>query len=290
MAIEQTIEKYAVPEPVNILELYYEYREKYPHVFVFRVCDYDFIFRALGRKEWREILDNDQFSDFAKEEIICETCTLYPENFDFSSCEAGVPTELMKLIVKYSYLDSGAARRTILNHYRNEMFDLDNQITCVIAEAFPNFSLEEIEEWDVESAMKYFSRAEWMLHNLRNIPYAGADPTKLSPDDALTAEQQEMLYRQQMEDNNYGDTIDRRVESEPKPQPKEQEKAEKPEEGSKRTIRSGSRKEKLTPEKIRELSQKFPGIDWAHDLGEKGIEGLAQQNANVSAALRVPGQ
>ena len=51
------------------------------------------------------------------------------------------------------------------------MYDLDNQITCMINEAFPNIDIEEIENWDVEKTMKYFTRAEWKLHNLRGISF-----------------------------------------------------------------------------------------------------------------------
>lgn len=53
------------------------------------------------------------------------------------------------------------------------MYDLDNQITAIIAEAF-NLDIEIVEQWDVEKTMKYLSRAEWTLHNLRGIPLKDA--------------------------------------------------------------------------------------------------------------------
>ena len=57
----------------------------------------------------------------------------------------------------------------------------------------------------------------------------------------------------------------------------------------KTTIRGGSRKNKLTPEKMREREEflrKFPMF--ANDDGERGIEGLAQQSVDVGtpAALQ----
>ena len=34
--------------------------------------------------------------------------------------------------------------------------------------------IEIVEQWDVEKTMKYLSRAEWTLHNLRGIPLKDA--------------------------------------------------------------------------------------------------------------------
>lgn len=48
----------------------------------------------------------------------------------------------------------------LIEAYREEMELLDTQMTCIISEAFPNYKLEEIEEWDMIKFCKMYSRAE----------------------------------------------------------------------------------------------------------------------------------
>ena len=49
---------------------------------------------------------------------------------------------------------------------------------------------------------------------------------------------------------------------------------------------------KLTPEKLRELKAKYPNIDWEHDNGLDGVEGLASQPTvdTTTPALMTPKQ
>ena len=159
-------------QKVDITDLYFQFKTKWRNVFIYRLGEQDFIYRALGRKEYKDICTDTRFNDIEKEDIICDQCLLYPQDFDFENCDAGIPTELVKNILKNSYLDSVSSRTQVLDYYRADMYDLDNQITAVISEAFPNLDIEEIEQWDVEKTMKYMSRAEWVLHNLRGVPFA----------------------------------------------------------------------------------------------------------------------
>jgi len=64
-----------------------------------------YIYRPLGRLEYRELLES-EVSDLEKEDAVCETCILHPENIDLDNCPAGLPSELFKLILKNSFLDS----------------------------------------------------------------------------------------------------------------------------------------------------------------------------------------
>lgn len=235
---------------VDITDLYFNFKEKYRNVFVYRLGEFDFIYRALGRKEFKEICEDKRFNDFEKEEIICDQCVLYPKNFDWESCDAGIPTALLKNILKNSYMETFESRSKVLSYYRVEMNDLDNQITAIIAEAF-NIDIEKVEQWDVEKTMKYFSRAEWTLHNLRGVPFKTPDQT---PTDINT-----MQHVAKQKNNK--DT----------------------------TIRGGSKQNKLTPEKLQELQQKFPEIDWTHDDGALGIQGLEQTGVDTESPALRPG-
>lgn len=245
----------------DITELYLDFKEKYRNVFIQKIEDQVFIYRTLGRNEYKNILKDDRFDDFGKEELICQVCTLYPENFDYENCDAGWPTVLKDAILKNSLLDSVVSRKRMLDYYREEMFDLDNQITCIINEAFPDKDLEEIADFDVEKTTFFLSRAEWKLHNLRGLKFHDNDSV-------------ESFYDQ--------------VKTEPEVKEVKQDKSNV----SKTTIRGGSRNEKLTPEKIKEMEEfnrKFPEFNIKNDGGFQGVDGLAQDSIDITSPALRPG-
>lgn len=161
------------PEPIDITSLFLRFSDEYRNVFILQLENNVMIYRSIGRKAYKDILLNKELTDLQKEEVICRECLLYPnpDTFDWENCDAGIPTQLRKAILKNSYLESIEDRELLKKYYRSEMYDLDNQITCMINEAFPNIDIEEIENWDVEKTTKYFTRAEWKLHNLRGISF-----------------------------------------------------------------------------------------------------------------------
>ena len=153
------------------------------------------------------------------------------------------------------------------------MFDIDNQIICVIHEAFPQYDIEEIEDWDVDKMTKYLTRAEWKLTNLRGLEFREPEGEIFDDDDREASMEMER-------DQGFEDEVPEVV------TPKTEEIKTHNDE---KTIRGGSRKNKLTPEKMREREEflrKFPMF--ANDDGERGIDGLAQQSVDVSvpAALQ----
>lgn len=243
MANKYTLTKAVVePEPeltvYDYTEMFVKFSEKYRNVFMVQIKDEVFIYRAIGRAEYREITESRKFSELKKEELICSQCLLYPDpdTYEWDDKEAGIPTELMKSILKDSYLDSVDHRRLLHEYYRAEMYDLDNQITCIINEAFPNIDIEEIEAWDIEKTTKYLSRAEWKLHNLHGLQFKEAKGE----------------YQNEHARNN--DEKMGRQQGEPQKAVEEKKKDGK-------TIRGGDRKNKLTPEKLREREEflkKFP--------------------------------
>lgn len=165
---------------VDLKKLFEDFSEKYDQVFMESVEDQVFIFRALGRKDFKDLVESKAVNDCAKEEIVCEICTLYPENYDFENCdEAGLPTELCRLILDHSLLKSSDQLQKAIHYFRDKLNDdLDEQITCVIHEAFPEYSVEEIGNWDVVKTADYMTRAEYILHNLRGVPIAPVQPVQ----------------------------------------------------------------------------------------------------------------
>jgi hypothetical protein len=156
-----------IQKPVyDLSELIQQWKDTYRQLYQYQIEEQVFFYRPINRKEWDQLMESN-LSDMQKEEVICDCCILWPMEYDWDGCDAGVPTLLAKVIVKNSYLDSTEHRQQLTNFYRQEMFNLQNQITCIIHEAFPDINLETIENWDMETTAKYLSRAEWVLVNLR---------------------------------------------------------------------------------------------------------------------------
>ena len=247
---------------VNITELYLKITSENPetHVFMDQFGDSGiFIYRSLGRKEYRTIVSSEAISDCDNEEVICETCTLYPENYDFSDCEeAGLPTALAKRILEQSLLTDAMSLTNLIYHYRNEMnTDYNRQVSCVIHEAFPEFKLdgdEGIENWDVMKTAEYMARAEFILHSLRGVPLATASIDSDTDNNNEDNEQEEVRTRTNK------DGSQTRV--------------------TKKTINS---KRSMTREKLQKLKEIAPNIDWERDLGNAGFDNLSKimQTKNI---------
>lgn len=160
---------YNIQNETDFYELISNFKEQYDEVYWNNIDGIMFVYRVLGRKEYKNLLKLEA-SDIEKEDIVCSTCLLYPENFDFDEVSAGIPTQLFKNILKNSFLDSLESKKLLLAYNRNQMDEFDNQITCIINEAFPNIDISEIEEWNMAKTAKYLSRAEWKLNVLRQVP------------------------------------------------------------------------------------------------------------------------
>lgn len=270
-------------EQIDIFSILADFQEKYRNVSACELKGKYYIFRALGRKEYRDLLSDKRINDFEKEEVLCEICLLYPDPdaIDWNKLPAGVPPELAKKILKFSYLDSLEHRKDLMNYYRAEMYDLDNQITCIINEAFPQIDIESIEAWDIEKTTKYLSRAEWKLTNFRGLHFK-------EPEGEYYESQKQQVKTEKIASNDDNSNSKKKQEN-------------------KTTIRGGSKRDKLTPEKLEqrnakfgqksgtmsleELRRKFPEVNWGNDMGKMGIEGLAagQTLDTTPPALRTPG-
>lgn len=305
----------SVKEPekkVNLTKLFVDFSMKYRNVFMVKICDETYIYRSLGRGEFREIMEDRRFTNLQKEEIICSQCLLYPdpETYDWKDKPAGIPTELMKAVLTDSVLDNEVRQSRLHDYYRSEMYQTQNQITCLICKAFPNLDIEEVEKWDMDKTYKYLSRAEWILQNIDGIRLES---------DAQPQQQMEEMQREYGRNNE--DELGNQYAPEPQPQPESPEErktaaerklaefrkrhgldenghkvAEDSAHDSGTTIRGGSRANKLTPEKIREREEFFRRHpDFAAQALQGSVDDIAHMKDQpmidiVSPALRVPGQ
>lgn len=135
-----------------------------------------FLFRELTRKEYREIIDIVP-DELDREEYVCKICVIDPPNFDYENSKGALVTNLSKRILiesGFSSINTGKIN-SLTEKYMEEMNSFQHQISCIISEAFPNLDLEEIESFNLEKTLWYYSRAKYKLEALRGIPLVNAN-------------------------------------------------------------------------------------------------------------------
>lgn len=145
--------------------------EEHGNIFFAEIGDDIFIYKALGRKKYKDIVLNPELVDIEKEDAICQECVLYPKDFDVDEVEAGIPSELYVEILTSSFLTGTDQMLSLIEACRDEVQQLDIQMSCIISEAFPAYDIDEIESWDMIKFCRMFGRAEWKLKNLRNLEF-----------------------------------------------------------------------------------------------------------------------
>ena len=157
-------------EVIDFNELIEESFKKYDAVFFSEIEDELFMYRPLGRKEYKDILNNENLDDWDKQDAICKTVLIYPFDFDFDECSAGVPTKLYQEIIEKSCLDP-ESMYYLLHIQREEAEQLGSEMACVIAEAFPSYTIDEIESWNNFKFIKLYAQAEWVLKTIRGVQF-----------------------------------------------------------------------------------------------------------------------
>lgn len=265
---------YNVDGQVDLMYLIEELQEKYGAVYWNTIDGQVFIYRALGRLEYKQLLAAD-ISDIEKEDTVCQACVLFPENFNFDDCPAGIPSQLFELILKNSFLDSLDAKKLVVAYHRKEMEQFDNQITCIISEAFPNLDIEEIENWDMAKTAKYLSRAEWKLNVLRQIPI----------DYEVSDQMMENEWQIQHNVKTEEISAQEEVREAQKPKAKQDFKVETLEERQRRIAEEGPRRK--SPEELARLKAAFPEINWDAEVNPAmDIDSMRDTLDVTSPALR----
>lgn len=265
---------YSVNNEIDFMNMINSFQEKYGEVYWNHIEGQIFVYRPLGRLEYKELL-NSQISDIEKEDVACQACLLYPSDFDFNDCPAGIPTALFKLILKNSFLDSIESKKLIVTYHRAEMEQFDNQITCIINEAFPNFDIEEIENWDMNKTAKYLSRAEWKLNVLRQIP------VDYDVSDRLM-EREWIVQHSEIETETSEEALEKAPSSaEQNKKEKTDFKVETLEERQARLAKEGPKKK--SPEELARLKAMFPDINWEAPVS---VDDMKDHVDTQSPALR----
>lgn len=204
-----------------------QWKQMYGDLFQMQIQEQHFIFRALGREEYKQIIMMDlDLGEF--QEALCFNAIIYPQEYDYSNGIAGIAEVLSDGILDAAGLHEGQAKQ-LLDDFREEMFNYDYQVDALIHEAFPEFALEEISTWSVRRTMFYLSRAEWILRNLKGVSLMSADEEaeyqQMLEEQMAQQQQQQKQPPQQRQIRR--ELIDGPSEEEvkPKPQPKPQQPA-----------------------------------------------------------------
>jgi hypothetical protein len=155
---------------IDLDELIEETYQKYFAVFFSEIDGQLYSYRPIGRKEYKDIVTNDSLSDLDKQDAIVKTAIIYPPDLDLDECPAGVPDQLCNDIIEKSCLDP-ESMIYLLHSNRLEAEQLGSEMACIIAEAFPSYTIDEIESWNNFKFMKVYAQAEWTLKNIRGIQF-----------------------------------------------------------------------------------------------------------------------
>ena len=237
---------------------------QYGTIFFANIDNNFFIYKPVSRIDYKAIVKNNELTNIEKEDEVCAMTILWPEDIDWDDIEAGIPSKLYEEILKNSFLDSPESIAHLIDIYREELETLDTQMSCIISEAFPNYDIEEIENWDMIKFCKIFSRAEWKLKNLRNLD-SMKDVT-------------EYLRNIDVDGNNeYEEDTVQQVNTQPQPQQPIQNNSNK--------VKVGNRE--MTEDEYRqylEFQKMYPEIAWDADAMFTGYE--SQSVSTVPVALR----
>ena len=170
--------------------------QKYDAVFFSEIEGILFAYRPIGRKEYKNIVNNANASDLEKQDNICKAVLIHPADFDFDECSAGIPDKLFADIMDKSCLDAESMYHLLVFN-RDEAEQLDSEMACIIAEAFPAYTLDEIESWNNFKFIKTFAQAEWILTNIRGVEFRIDIADYLADVAGIAPEQESFVESQQ---------------------------------------------------------------------------------------------
>lgn len=228
-------------QSVDIDVLIEETFQKFNAVFFSEIDGQLYAYRPLGRKEYKDILTNENLNDWDKQDAICKTAVVYPPDLDLDECPAGLPEKLCDDIVIKSCLDP--ENMVYLIHMnRQEAEQLGSEMACIITEAFPSYTIDEIETWNNFKFTKIYAQAEWVLKNIRGVQFQLDVVDYLADVAGMTAE----------------DLIEMGIKTEedyqlpPQPQPQQQYKPEpRPQPQQQPQQQSKGNGGKMTPEQMK---------------------------------------
>lgn len=126
----------------------------------------DYVFKMISPYEYRHVMmlaDNQE----DLEDMICQLCIVYPEDFSIDNALASVPKLVFKEILRCSGISD-------MNYIMDKMLEKKSEnnyffIQCqnIVKAAFPEYSYDDIKQWTWNKLIEYAVRAEAVI-NMRN--------------------------------------------------------------------------------------------------------------------------
>ena len=152
--------------PEDIIKL----RKQHDVIYNTRINNTNFVWRLLAPIEYDRIIKiaKDQFQI---DDLVCQDCVIDPViNWLTESVPAGWASTLAPLILDESGIISPAVNEELYIGYKALLeTDLVQQAQIVINTAFPEYTLEKIETWNVARLWKMATKAMWKLKLLNRI-------------------------------------------------------------------------------------------------------------------------
>lgn len=263
-----------------------EFQRQYHNVYEYVIEGTYYLYRLLNKEEYAAILSTD-LDELELEDAIVYTCILYPENIDIEEdMLAGEVSELAARILQASCIDL-ESRLRLLESFSAEMQDLDDMMIGIIMEAFQGYKLDELEKYDYPTLYKLYTRAEWVLINLRGVMV----PAILDPIESIEiALGKSNLPQEENSSNNQSPPQLQQVE-EPTGKYMGRKIDEVVGEISKPVNSTESKRKPMSPEQMEALNkfqQQFPEMKMQYDAMFTGAESMSADT--IAPALRVPGK
>ena len=205
-------------QSIDLDALIEETFQKFNAVFFSEIDGQLYSYRPLGRKEYKDILTNENLNDWDKQDAIVKTALVYPVDLDLDECPAGLPEQLCNDIVEKSCLDP-ESMVYLLHMNRQEAEQLGSEMACIIAEAFPSYTLDEIESWNNFKFIKTYTQAEWVLKNIRGVQFQFDVLDYLADVAGMTAD--ELVDMGIKTEENYQQPQQQQQSQQPRPQPQQ---------------------------------------------------------------------
>ena len=190
-------------------------KKKYWDVFAYTDDDgIEYFYRPVTKKEYYDGIvictkSDGRFDEIEFEDLLVDTAVIAPTNFEVGTAKAGIITALAnEIILKSGFEQSPDELSSQINAYKSEMLEPINQMMCYIKEAFPDVTMEELDDMPLAKIIWYFSRADFILRVIKNIPIQILTP------------------KEYMELNPLGDEFDKMLESFEKENEETEEKEE----------------------------------------------------------------
>lgn len=151
-------------------------KAQYGNVWIVSIGIESFVIRELRRQEYYDLISRNYKDEYEMEETICKVGTVYPIGYGFEDTgNAGVAKNLSQQIMLQSGFSDPTQQVELLNYYRGEMSVFDRQAEAVISLVFPQIDEKDMFEWTQEEFMRRVAKAEWVMREIWQMPFAFSD-------------------------------------------------------------------------------------------------------------------